>query len=110
MLTTNIRQNLQVVIQIATKYSDLLGPLKLVELFQNHRTFEGLYYYLGSVVNLSQDPEIHYQYIVAAARTGQFREVERICRESNVYQPEKVKNFLKGQSILLFSLHSRRSW
>ncbi|CED83796.1 clathrin heavy chain [Phaffia rhodozyma] len=95
MLTVNIRQTLQVVIQIATKYSDLLGPLKLVELFQKHRTFEGLYYYLGSVVNLSQDPEIHYQYIVAAARTGQIREVERICRESNVYNPEKVKNFLK---------------
>lgn len=99
MLTVNIRQNLQVVIQIATKYSDLLGPVKLIELFQKHRTFEGLYYYLGSVVNLSQDPEIHYQYIVAAARTGQIREVERICRESNVYNPEKVKNFLKGECL-----------
>jgi clathrin heavy chain len=95
MLESNIRQNLQVVIQIATKYSDLLGPLRLVELFEKHRTFEGLYYYLGSVVNLSQDPEIVYQYIVAAARTGQLREVERVCRESNVYNPEKVKNFLK---------------
>lgn len=102
MLEVNIRQNLQVVIQIATKYSDLLGPLKLVELFEKHRTFEGLYYYLGSIVNLSQDPEIHYQYIVAAARTGQVREVERICRESNVYNPEKVKNFLKGASHLSY--------
>ncbi|KAL7409328.1 clathrin heavy chain 1 [Mrakia frigida] len=99
MLTVNIRQNLQVVIQIATKYSDLLGPLKLVELFQTHRTFEGLYYYLGSVVNLSQDPEIHFQYIQAAAKTGQIREVERICRESNVYNPEKVKNFLKEAKL-----------
>lgn len=98
MLTVNIRQNLNVVVKIATKYSELLGPLKLVELFQTHRTFEGLYYYLASTVNTSQDPEIHYQYIVAAARTGQIREVERICRESNVYNPEKVKNFLKGAS------------
>ena len=31
----------------------------------------------------------------AACKTGQIKEVERICRESNVYDPERVKNFLK---------------
>jgi len=55
----------------------------------------GLYYYLGSIVNLSEDPEVHFKYIQAATRTGQIREVKRICRESNFYNPEKVKNFLK---------------
>jgi clathrin heavy chain len=59
----------------------------------------GLYYYLGSVVNLSQDPEVHFKYIQAATRTGQIREVERICRESNHYNPEKVKNFLKEAKL-----------
>lgn len=95
MLRVNIRQNLQVVVQIATKYSDILGPVKLIEMFESFKTFEGLYYYLGSIVNLSQDPEVHFKYIQAAVRTGQIREVERICRESNFYNPEKVKNFLK---------------
>ena len=41
MLRVNIRQNLQVVIQIATKYSDILGPLKLIEMFESFKTFEG---------------------------------------------------------------------
>jgi clathrin heavy chain len=58
-----------------------------------------LYYYLGSVVNLSQDPEVHFKYVQAATRTGQIREVERICRESNFYNPEKVKNFLKEAKL-----------
>ena len=31
----------------------------------------------------------------AACKTGQMKEVERICRESNCYEPERVKNFLK---------------
>jgi clathrin heavy chain len=53
MLRVNIRQSLQVVIQIATKYSDILGPIKLIEMFESFKTFEGLYYYLGSIVNLS---------------------------------------------------------
>ncbi|KAG2056844.1 clathrin heavy chain 1 [Suillus hirtellus] len=99
MLRVNIRQNLQVVIQIATKYSDILGPVKLIEMFESFKTFEGLYYYLGSIVNLSEDPEVHFKYIQAATRTGQIREVERICRESNYYNPEKVKNFLKEAKL-----------
>lgn len=41
MLRVNIRQNLQVVIQIATKYSDVLGPVKLIEMFESFKTFEG---------------------------------------------------------------------
>lgn len=116
MLRVNVRQNLQVVIQIATKYSDILGPVKLIEMFESFKSSEGrprrhsrefpeayrflgLYYYLGSIVNLSQDPEVHFKYIQAATRTNQVREVERICRESNYYNPEKVKNFLKEAKL-----------
>ncbi|TXT13046.1 hypothetical protein VHUM_01447 [Vanrija humicola] len=99
MLKSNIRQNLPIVIQIATKYSDLLGPVKLIELFEEFKSSEGLYYYLGSIVNLSTDPEVHFKYIQAATRTGQIREVERIARESNYYNPEKVKNFLKEAKL-----------
>lgn len=41
MLRVNIRQNLQVVIQIATKYSDILGAVKLIEMFESFKSFEG---------------------------------------------------------------------
>ncbi|KAF9201279.1 hypothetical protein BGZ49_008465 [Haplosporangium sp. Z 27] len=99
MLNVNIRQNLQIVVQVATKYSEQLGASKLIELFESFRTFEGLYYYLGSIVNLSQDPEVIYKYIEAACKTGQIKEVERICRESNYYNPERVKNFLKDAQL-----------
>ncbi|KAI1481730.1 hypothetical protein K445DRAFT_315045 [Daldinia sp. EC12] len=95
MMKTNIRQNLQSVVQIATKYSELLGPTNLIDLFEKYKTHEGLFFYLGSIVNLSQDPDVHYKYIEAATKMGQFNEVERICRDSNFYNPEKVKNFLK---------------
>jgi len=33
----NIRQNLQMVIQIATKYSDALGPVKLIETIKSFK-------------------------------------------------------------------------
>ncbi|KAI9745433.1 MAG: hypothetical protein M1818_000967 [Claussenomyces sp. TS43310] len=99
MLSSNIRQNLQAVVQIATKYSDLLGPTKLIDLFEKYRTAEGLFYYLGSIVNLSEDPDVNFKYIEAATKMGQFNEVERICRDSHHYNPEKVKNFLKEAKL-----------
>ena len=58
-------------------------------------SFQGLFYFLGSIVNFSQEPDVHFKYIQAACKTGQIKEVERICRESNCYDPERVKNFLK---------------
>ncbi|KAG9304457.1 hypothetical protein G9A89_020021 [Geosiphon pyriformis] len=99
MLKVNIRQNLQVVVQIATKYSDQLQPLRLIALFESFKSFEGLYYYLGSIVNLSTDPDVHFKYIQAGVKFGQYKEVERICKESRYYDPEKVKNFLKEAKL-----------
>lgn len=94
MLKANLRQNLESVVNIATKFNDLLGPNRLIELFERHRAAEGLYHYLGTIVNLSEDPDVHFKYIEAATSLNQFTEVERICRDSNYYNAEKVKNFL----------------
>ncbi|KAI8074164.1 putative CHC1-clathrin heavy chain [Gongronella butleri] len=99
MLNVNLRQNLQVVVQIAIKYSEELQPHNLIELFESYKSNEGLYYYLGSIVNVSQDPLVHFKYIQAACGTGNVREAERICRESNYYDAEKVKNYLKEAKL-----------
>lgn len=99
MLSTNIRQNLQIVIHVATKYSDLVGPLNLIKLFEEFKTPEGLFYYLQTIVNLSDDADVVFKYIQAAAQTGQSHEIERVVRENNVYNAEKVKNFLKDAKL-----------
>lgn len=99
MMKHNIRQNLQSVVQIATKYAELLGPQRLIDLFEKYKTAEGLYYFLGSIVNVSDDSEVVFKYIEAATKMGQIREVERICRDNSVYNPEKVKNFLKEAKL-----------
>ncbi|KAG9243910.1 hypothetical protein BJ878DRAFT_508483 [Calycina marina] len=99
MLRSNIRQNLAAVVAIATKYSDLLGSVRLIDLFEKYKTAEGLFYYLGSIVNLSEDQDVNFKYIEAAIKMQQFTEVERICRDSNFYNPEKVKNLLKESKL-----------
>lgn len=99
MLTANIRQNLQICVQIATKYHEQLTTKALIDLFESFKSYEGLFYFLGSIVNFSQDSDVHFKYIQAACKTGQIKEVERICRESNCYNPERVKNFLKEAKL-----------
>ncbi|XP_044051019.1 clathrin heavy chain 1 isoform X3 [Siniperca chuatsi] len=99
MLSANIRQNLQLCVQVASKYHEQLGTQSLVELFESFKSYEGLFYFLGSIVNFSQEPDVHFKYIQAACKTGQIKEVERICRESNCYDPERVKNFLKEAKL-----------
>ena len=94
LLSRNIRGNLNLVVQVATKYSDPLGPENLIKLFEDFKSFEGLFYYLGAIVNFSQVPAVHFKYIEAAARMQQFKEVERVCRDSTVYDPQEVKKFL----------------
>jgi len=99
MLVSNMRQNLQVVVSIATKYSEQLTPDALTRLFEENRCVEGLYFYLGSIVNFSQDPEVHFKYIEASCKTGQLKEVERVTRESEYYPAERTKDFLKEAKL-----------
>eukprot|EP00730_Choanoeca_flexa_P006582 TRINITY_DN12179_c0_g1_i1.p1 TRINITY_DN12179_c0_g1~~TRINITY_DN12179_c0_g1_i1.p1 ORF type:complete len:1670 (+),score=638.03 TRINITY_DN12179_c0_g1_i1:88-5097(+) len=99
MLTKNIRQNLQVCVQVASKYHEQLGSTALIDLFESFKSYEGLFYFLGAIVNTSQDPEVHFKFLEAAVKTGQTKEVERLCRESNHYDPERVKNFLKEAKL-----------
>ena len=41
MLTANIRQNLQVCVQIASKYHEQLTTDSLIELFESFKSYEG---------------------------------------------------------------------
>ena len=41
MLQANIRQNLQICVQVATKYHEQLTTTALIELFESFKSFEG---------------------------------------------------------------------
>jgi len=91
--------NMQVCVEVAKKYHDELGSDKLVEVFESNKATEGLYYYLGAVVNFSEDPYVHFKYIQSSCMLGQFKEAERVCRDSNIYVAEEVKDYLKGARL-----------
>jgi clathrin heavy chain len=94
MLNVGVPQNLQLIVQIAKEYTEQIGSKGIIELLESFKSYEGLYFYLGSYLAFSEDPDVHFKYIESATKTGQFKEVERVTRESNFYDPEKTKQFL----------------
>ncbi|KAF1892552.1 hypothetical protein Lal_00011019 [Lupinus albus] len=99
LLLVNLRGNLQIIVQltyvqVAKEYCEQLGVDGCIKLFEQFKSYEGLYFFLGSYLSSSEDPDIHFKYIESAAKTGQIKEVERVTRESSFYDPEKTKNFL----------------
>ncbi|CAH8337295.1 unnamed protein product [Eruca vesicaria subsp. sativa] len=94
LLVVNPRGNLKIVVQACKEYCEQLGVDACIKLFEQFKSYEGLYFFLRSYLSISEDPEIQFKYIEAAAKTGQIKEVERVTRESNFYDAEKTKNFL----------------
>jgi len=88
------RQNLNVVVQVAIKYHEQIGAVKIVEMFDTFGSNEGTFYFLGAILSSSTNSDVHFKYIQAASRVGNMQEVERVCRESTCYDPEAVKAFL----------------
>ncbi|KAE8712029.1 Clathrin heavy chain 1 [Hibiscus syriacus] len=99
LLMVNLRGNLQIIVQVAKEYSEQLGVDACIKIFEQFKSYEGLYFFLGSYLSSSEDPDIHFKYIEAAAKTGQIKEVERVTRESNFYDAEKTKNFLMDAKL-----------
>ena len=95
LLRTNMRQNLQLVVQVAREYSEQLTPEKLIEMFESYNSWEGLFYFLGAILLKTEDKGVHFKYIQAAAKIGNLQEVERITREDAHFDPEEVRDFLK---------------
>lgn len=53
-----MQQNLQLVVQVAKEYTEQLGANKIIEMLETHKSYHGLYYYLGSSIAFSEDPEV----------------------------------------------------
>lgn len=99
LLALKLAPNLQIVVQVATKYLELLGAAQLVKMFEEANSVEGLYYYLLLAVNITEDEHVVFKYIQAAAKLQQYQEIERVVRENTHYNGEKVKNFLKEAKL-----------
>lgn len=99
LLQNNLRQNLNLVVEVAHKFSNELGPSELIRLFEDFHSYDGVFYYLSGVIDTINDPDTVFKYIDSAVKIGQLQEVERITHDNNVYDGFKVKEYLKSSGI-----------
>jgi clathrin heavy chain len=93
------RQNVGLVSEIAVKYASKVNTKKIIEVLESFGSNEGMLFYLANVLPHTDDPDIYFKYIEACARLGNYKEVERVIRETNFYDPVKVKDFLKEMKL-----------
>ena len=86
--------NLQLLVQVAKRYSDFLTTEKLISLFEEFESWSAFSSFLGSKVKTTQDSNVIFKYIQVAYEVRQYAQVELICRENNYYDPEEVKTLL----------------
>jgi len=101
LLKFNLRRNIGLVVGVAKKWSDYLTAAALIEMFEEFKAYDGLYFYLGNFVNTTEDSSIVFKYIEAATKLPQpqLKEVERVCRDNDHYNAVEVKEFLLGQNL-----------
>jgi clathrin heavy chain len=99
MLKFNLQANIRLVVEVAKRWSDYLNPDTLISLFEDFKSFNGLYFYLNSLVNTSDRPSVVFKYIEAAVKLQQFKEIERVCQTLSNFDPKEVKDFLIQQNL-----------
>lgn len=53
-----MQQNLQIVVNVAKEYTEQLTAEKIIELLESHKSYHGLYFYLGAHIAFSENPEV----------------------------------------------------
>jgi clathrin heavy chain len=101
LLNYNVNVNKQIVVQVAKNYTgtNQLDAKALVTLFEEFKCFDAIFWYLGAIVNQSQDPFVHFNYIKAASQMNNMKEVERVCRDSAFYDAKEVKDYLMDAKL-----------
>lgn len=97
LLVSNPRANIRLCVNVAAKYTDTMGGAKkVIPVFESvPKVPDAMFYYLGSIVAVSDVPDVHNRFIQVAVELQQYNDADQVTRESNFYDPEKMKNFLK---------------
>ena len=100
LLHSNPIQNLNVVIEAASRYNQRIPLAELVKLFETYGNNNGLFMFLSRVINQIQDPEIVFKYICAGVITNNFQEVCRVVKENDNYDPKRVLEFFLDKRLV----------
>ncbi|KAJ1401185.1 Tetratricopeptide-like helical domain superfamily, partial [Sesbania bispinosa] len=111
LLLANLRGNLQIIVQVAKEYCEQLGVDSCIKIFEQFRSYEGLYFFLGSYLSSSEDPDItlnltHYLYTNNMLRyiEGYVQKGMLLLVVGQLLDDECPEDFIKGLILSVRSL------
>jgi len=99
LLKFNQQHNIRLVVEVAKKWSDYLTSEALIQMFEEFKSYTGIFFYLSNIVNTTEDPKVVFKFIEAATNCQQLKEVERVCRDNTHYEAKEVKEYLLSQNL-----------
>ncbi|EKX72660.1 clathrin heavy chain, putative [Theileria equi strain WA] len=99
--------NIDLVVSSALSLEKKIGPLKLVEMFEDAGASYALFSFLRALPIMSQkgdanseeDAQLVYKFIECAISQNEVADLERVCRDSNCYDLSNVKDLLKRSRL-----------
>ena len=89
----------QLVAHIAAEYHQQLGTDPLIRMFELEQSNDGLYYFLGKIINHTEDASVQSKYIIAATELGDLAAVESAVAKCSSYDPIVIRDFFFNSDL-----------
>lgn len=100
LMRTNPAQNLTLVIEVSVKYASRIPINELIKIFEMNNSPIGLFHFINRIINSVDDPDIMFKYIQSGVITNNFNEVQRVIKDYDNYDHEKVLNYFLDNKLV----------
>lgn len=85
------QRNTKLAVEIAKEVYSKVGVKELVEVFEGTGSNDGLFFFLGPLLDQTKDKKVYHKYIEACVKCNQMQEVEKVILNCvGYYDPERV--------------------
>jgi clathrin heavy chain len=93
-------RNVKLAIDVAHAVHNKVGIKELVDVFEAVNAWDGVFFFLGPLLEKSRDSKIYHKYIEACVKCGNLAEAEKVIQNcGGSYDPEKVLELLLASKL-----------
>jgi clathrin heavy chain len=74
------QRNTKLVVDISKEVFNKVGVKELVDVFEQNNSYDGIFYFLGPLLDQTKDKKVYHKYIEACVRCNQMQEVEKVIQ------------------------------
>ena len=93
-------RNTKMAVEVAQQVFQKVGVKDLVEVFESVGAFDGIFFFLGPLLDKTKDAKVYHKYIEACVKVGQLQEAEKVIQNCvGFYEPDQVLELLLNSKL-----------